>query len=502
VASTPAAVSKPVPLRAHPHLFEINTWTWLEQISARLGRAVRLGDAPDAEWDALARRGFDIVWLMGVWRRSAESRRLALSDTANFAQYDRARPGWRPEDVIASPYAVAEYVPDARIGSWEDVDAAREKLHARGMALFLDFVGNHTALDHRWTREHPEFYVQGTQQDFENDPGSFYRVETPQGTRFLALGKDPYFPPWRDTVQLNHFEAGMRAAEITELRKIASHCDGVRCDMAMLHLSDIFERIWGRFLRGAQAPTKEFWSEAHAEVPELILLAEAYWGTEQRLLDLGFAFAYDKGLYDAVRDGNVAEIHARLGAEAAWRGRAARSLENHDEARAAAVFGARLGAAATLMGTLAGMRFYHQGEAEGRKIHLPITLRLPAEEPSDPAAAALFERILRVTNQPVFHEGEWRLLKVTAEGDAPPDNLVAYEWRTGNAWKMIVVNPGGSVSQGRIALGDRVSRAQDYIFQDELDDVRYPRSGAELTERGLFVRREAYQAHLFDIRAT
>ncbi len=159
--SKPSA--KPFALRPHPHLYEINTWAWLEKMSARAGRLIKLGDIPDGEWDALAHLGFNAIWLMGVWRRSPESRRIALADPSNTPQYDRALPGWKPEDVVGSPYAVAEYVPDPRIGTWDELDSVREKLHARGMALFLDFVGNHTALDHPWTRTHPEFYVQGAQ---------------------------------------------------------------------------------------------------------------------------------------------------------------------------------------------------------------------------------------------------------------------------------------------------------------------------------------------------
>ena len=71
------------PLRQHPHLYEINTWAWLEKLSARLGRLVKLADVPDSEWDAIARRGFDIVWLMGIWQRSAESRSIELADPEN-----------------------------------------------------------------------------------------------------------------------------------------------------------------------------------------------------------------------------------------------------------------------------------------------------------------------------------------------------------------------------------------------------------------------------------
>ena len=265
---------------------------------------------------------------MGIYQRSPEARQVALEPQMTEA-YSRALPDWRPDDVIGSPYSVPAYKPDPRIGTWRDVDSVRKKLHARRMALFLDFVGNHTALDHPWARKNPEFYVQGTQQDFDKDPNAFYRVETKNGTFFLACGRDPYFPPWPDTLQLNHFHAGMRAAHLAELTAIAKHCDGVRCDMAMLQLNDIFGKLWSRFLpHGTTPPATEFWTDAKNALPALTLLAEAYWGTEQRLLDLGFSFVYDKELYDAVRDLNLGGVRARLGLPVAAQNHFARFMEN------------------------------------------------------------------------------------------------------------------------------------------------------------------------------
>jgi hypothetical protein len=499
----PAKPSPPFPIRNHPHLYEINTRSWLEQLSAKLGRRITLAEVPDSEWDALEQVGFDIVWLMGIWQRSPESRRIMLEDPANRAAYDSALPGWKPSDVIASPYAIAGYVPDPRIGTWASLDSVRDKLHARGMALFLDFVGNHTALDHPWTREHPEFYIQGTQPQVEQNPSAFYRVDSSSGPIFLALAKDPYFPAWKDVAQLNHFQPLMRAAQLGDLRTIAGHCDGLRCDMAMLHLSDVFRTIWAPFLGGFSRPRNEFWAEAHAAVPNLVLLAEAYWGTEGRLLDLGFSFAYDKALYDAVRDVNPWGVRGCLSAPVEYQDHLARFLENHDENRCAAVFpGERSHAAVALMGTLPGMRFYYQGEMEGRKSRLPITLRIAAEEPPDPAINALFQRILQITKEDVFHSGRWSLLPVVPEGDDTSGNLAVYEWRSEKAWKIVAVNIAGTASQGRVQPGDRAAASGEYDFYDELNNVHYPRSGEELRNIGLFVRREAFGAHLFDITPT
>jgi len=487
-------------LRPHPHLYEINTWAWLERLSAKAGRTIKLEDVPDSEWDALANLGLDAIWLMGVWQRSAEGRRVALSSPQLTAGVDAALPGWKPSDVVGSPYSVAAYIPDLRIGSFDSLDAVREKLHARGMALFLDFVGNHTALDHAWTREHPEFFVQGTEQDFQRDPSSFCRINTVEGVRYLAFGRDPYFPPWTDVAQLNHFSTALRAALISELRTIASHCDGVRCDMAMLQLSDIFGKIWSRFLASAPAPKKEFWKEAYSVVPGLHLLAEAYWGTERRLLDLGFSFVYDKELYDCVRDRNMGCIHAHLADPLDYQDHLARFLENHDEGRCAAVFGKdRLASVGALLGALPGMRFYHQGELEGYRVHLPIQLRIGTEESIDRQTASLFGKILRITKDDVFHKGKWSILPVAPEGDGTSGNLVAFEWRWKKSWKLIAANLANSASQGRIHFGDRPLAAKEYAFYDELHNVRYVRSREDLHNLGLFVRREGSDAHLFDI---
>ncbi len=486
--------------RSHPHLYEINTWTWLEQLSSRLGKNISLAEVPDSEWDAVATQGFNIIWLMGVWQRSPISRRMNVENPGNIPQFDLALPGWKPEDVISSPYAVAGYAPDPRIGTWNALDVAREKLRSRDIALFLDFVGNHTALDHPWMREHPEFYVQASPEEFQQNPSLYYTQSTPRGPRYVALAKDPYYPPWQDVAQLNHCNPGLRAAQIADLRTIASHCDGIRCDMAMLQLNEIFNANWRHLLGDTPTPEKEFWTEAHAAVPGLTLLAEAYWGTEQRLLDLGFSYSYDKTLYDALRDHNIPQIRDRLATSPERQSDFARFMENHDEPRRPEVFpNERLAADGTLLGTLPGIRFYHQGELEGRKICQPITLRTSADEPPDPISTNFFQKILQITRQDVFHEGKWNLLDVAPEGDAPPDALVVYEWRSPKAWKIIAVNLAAYTSQGRVPLAGRVSPSQNYIFNDELNNVRYDRTGQELHEIGLFVRRDPFQAHLFDI---
>jgi glycosidase len=478
---------------------EIPAWPWLEELSLREGRPISLAQVPDSEWDRLRDLGFDLVWLMGIWKRSALARRVFRSDPTRFAEYDRALPGWKLADVVGSPYAVYDYRPDPRIGTWRDVDRVRGKLRERGIGLILDLVPNHTAPDHAWVQKHPEYYIEGKERDFRNDASRFTLLDGEGGTpRFLARGRDPYFPSWADTAQLNLFHDGLRQEFAAVIRTLARHADGLRCDMTMLALSDIFARTWEGF--APPPPATEYWQEMLAAAPDLVWLGEAYWGTETRLLQLGFRFMYDKSFLDFLRAGSAAELRRHLAQDFSGQKHMARFLENHDEQRAAAVFPPeRIQAAATLAATSPGMRFYCHGQMDGRKIHPPVELAHAAEEPANPALRALYERLLRLSHDDVFHNGNWRLLETTSAGDASHENLIVYEWRSEKTWKLVAANPSGGAAQGRVALGDSADRAAEYLLCDQLNDVDYPRSGNDLATN-LYIRLEAGRAHIFEIR--
>src|SRR5512146_2024456 len=219
-----------------PIIYEINTWVWLNTLSQRYGRPIHLSSVPAKEWDLLADYGVDGVWLMGVWERSPAGREISLQTPALQEEYRRALPDFRPEDVSGSPYCIRRYVVDEHLGGKEGLAAARKALAGRKLRLLLDFVPNHVAPDHPWVAEHPEYFVQGSREDLERDPASFVA----RGSGAIAHGRDPYFPPWPDTVQLNAFSPGLRLAVANTLTEIAGQCDGVRCDMAMLVMNSVF----------------------------------------------------------------------------------------------------------------------------------------------------------------------------------------------------------------------------------------------------------------------
>lgn len=485
-----------MPARPHPHLLEISAWPWLERLSRGAPTPVTVGSVPPHEWDAIAALGFDYVYLMGVWRRSPLGRELARMDPAFRSEYDRALPGWGDADVPGSPYCIVAYEPDARMGGWAGLDACRAALHERGMGLIVDFVPNHTGFDHPWVASHPDRYVQGDERDLTEAPEDFRRTDS----LLIARGRDPYFAPWRDVAQLNYFNPDTRRAMIGVLREISAHADGVRCDMAMLVLNEVFDRTWRRVLRDRWPPlATEFWPEAIAAVPSLVYLAEVYWDLEWTLQQEGFHFTYDKRLLDRLHIAPAGEVRAHLRADAPFRDRLARFLENHDERRSAAQLGGRLQAAAAALATLPGMRFFFDGQIEGRRVRCPVQLGRWPDEPVAADIRDMYERLLAAADQDVFHDGEWALLDAGPAGDGTHEDLIAWRWRRADDLRVIAVNLGHRAAHGHIALGD-LPAGSAWDFEDRLTGARYRWTREALTATGLYVRLDGGRAHVFDVR--
>jgi hypothetical protein len=490
-------------VRPHPHLFEISAWPWLDRLSRAENRDVTLATVPGPYWDRIAADGFDAVFLMGVWRRSATGRTIARAERALTTAYDRVLPGWTEADVAGSPYSVQAYEPDDRMGGWTGLDAARAELNRRGIALILDFVTNHTGFDHPWVTDAPERYVLGSEDDRRIAPWDFRSIEAGRRRIHIACARDPYFPPWTDVAQLNYFNPDTRAAMRGVLHGMAAHCDGVRCDMAMLVLNDVFDRTWRRLLRDRwPRPSAEFWPEATTENPALLYLAEVYWELERRMLDHGFTFAYDKRLLDALHSSNrAADVRDLLAAPSPPPHRLARFLENHDEPRSAAALAGYLPAAVALLLALPGMRFVFDGQLEGRRIHVPVQMGRWPEEKADEAVRTLYDRALAFASADVLHDGEWKLLRVSSVGDPSFNDIIAFRWRSSRALAVIVVNLGNGAAQAHVAVGGDLFPGAAFDFEDRLSGASYRRLRAPLLERGLYVRLEAGGAHLFTVRA-
>ncbi len=485
----------------HPTLYEINTWPWLHALSQQHGRPITLGGVPAAVWDALATLGFDAVWLMGVWERSPESRRIAREHPGLQLEFHRALPDFTPEDVIGSPYAVRRYSVDAHLGGPEGLAAARQALAARGMRLVLDYVPNHVARDHPWIAAQPDYFIQGSAADREADPDNWFAAEG----RVFAHGRDPYFPGWTDTAQLNAFFPGLRQATIDTLSAIGDQCDAVRVDMAMLMMRRIFAETWGAL--AGEAPQYEFWWEVIRAVknahPDLRFMAEAYWDMEWELQQQGFDYCYDKRLYDRLAHAEPPAIHAHLQADPAYQAGLVRFIENHDEPRAAAVFSPRQGcAAAVVAGALPGARLFHQGQLEGAQLKLPVQLGRRFPEPASADLRAFYTTLLAELRAPVFHAGAWRLCEQRGWPDnASFTNLVAWCWEDGDDRRVIVVNLAGQAAQGLVLLPWDDLAGGEWLLEDAFNGEQYRRAGDELLNPGLFVDLDAFGFHFLRVEA-
>src|SRR5215831_12410660 len=365
----------------YPSLYQVNTRVWLTELSRQLGHAASMDDIPDAELDRLAEMGFDWLWFLSVWQTGPASQRVSRTNDEWRKQFQETLPDLRDEDIPGSGFAITGYRVHKSLGGDGALTRLRERLHKRGLRLMLDFVANHTGLDHPWVEEHPEYYIRGTESDFARSPMNYTGVKRKRGDLLLAHGRDPYYPGWPDTLQLNYGNPATQEAMIGELMKIAGKCDGVRCDMAMLVLPEVFERTWG-------IPAELFWPKATERVrkqyPDFLFMAEVYWDLEWTLQQHGFDYTYDKRLYDRLREDHAGPVREHLQADLDYQNKMARFLENHDEPRAAATFAPGMHEAAAIITFLSpGLRFFHQGQFEGRRKRIsPHLVRAP-KEPTD-----------------------------------------------------------------------------------------------------------------------
>jgi glycosidase len=487
-------------LPAHPSLYQINTRVWLTRLSESLGRRATLDDIPDAELDRIAGMGFDWVWFLSVWQTGPAAQQVSRSNAGWRKEFQETLPDLREADIAGSGFAIQSYSVHRDLGGAEALARLRRRIQQRGLRLMLDFVPNHMAPDHPWKDEHPDYFVRGSEADLARAPQNYCRVQTKNGPLVLAYGRDPYFDGWPDTLQLDYGNPDLQQAMIGELERIAGQCDGVRCDMAMLVLPEVFERTWG-------TRPGLFWPRATESVrgkhPDFRFMAEVYWDMEWTMQQQGFDYAYDKRLYDRLREGRARPVREHLQAGLDYQDKLARFLENHDEPRAAETFSPDVHEAAAIITFLSpGLRFFHQGQFEGRRKRIsPHLVRAP-EEPVDPRLEKFYERLLDVLRQPVVRSGQWQLLECVPawEGNGTWDCFIAWAWQGEDGQRRIVaVNYAANQSQCwvRIPFSDLAGRRVQVA--DRMGSARYERDGDELASRGLYLDLAAWGYHVFAV---
>ncbi|MGZ6708088.1 MAG: alpha-amylase family glycosyl hydrolase [Solirubrobacteraceae bacterium] len=488
-------------LPARPTIYEINTAVWLGDLSRQTGRPVDLGNVPGGEWDRLAALRVDAVWLMGVWRRSPAGLAIARRDPELMSSFRATLPDLRDDDVIGSPYCVRDYDLEPRFGAPEALTAARAELASRGLGLILDYVPNHVAPDHPWTADHADYFIRGTAAELEADPASFLLA----AGEVLAHGKDPYFAPWPDVVQLNAFSGGLRAAVIHTLISIGERCDGIRCDMAMLMCNEVFAHTWGE--RAGVPPAGDYWPAILPAVrrahPDLAFIAEAYWDMEWTLQQQGFDYCYDKRLYDRLVNDGAPAVRGHLHAAAAYQERLVRFIENHDEPRAADTFSPeKERAAAVVMSTLEGARLYHAGQLDGLHTHIPVFLARGPEQPEDRELRAFYDKLMGAVADSNLRDGDWRLCECTGWPDnASAEQLVAWCWSANGQRHLVVVNLAPQDAQARVRLPWTDLAGHEWQLRDALNGAAFDRDGGELQDQGLYVGMRPWESYFLSLTA-
>jgi glycosidase len=487
-------------IASRPTVYELNTAVWLGRLGRDRGARLALDQVPAAEWDRLAALPVDAVWLMGVWERSPAGLRIALANPEIDAGNQAALPDLTDQDVIGSPYCVRDYVVDQRFGGPEALATARGELADRGIGLILDYVPNHVAPDHPWVSERPECFLAGTEAELADHPESYLELDG----RVLANGRDPYFPPWPDVVQLNAYSPALRDAVSDTLTEVGGQCDGLRCDMAMLMTNEVFGRTWGE--RPGPVPAEEYWPALIGRVrevhPELLFMAEAYWDMEWTLQQQGFDLCYDKRLYDRLVHDSAEAVRGHLEADQSYQERLIRFIENHDEPRAAATFGPdQARAAAVVMSTLQGARLYYDGQLDGRRVHIPVFLGRGPDEPPDEDLQAFYERLLRAVAESELGDGGWLLCDCSGWSDNDSyGQLVSWCWSSPDRLELVVVNLSDRPAQATVKLPWEELRGATWTLTDRLSGQVFPREGDDMAEHGLYVALAPWGFHFLSVR--
>ena len=381
---------------------------WLDQLSRQYGRGIhRLEEIPNEELDTLSRRGFNALWIIGVWERSKASQRIKQL-TGN------------PE-AAASAYSLYDYVVASDLGGPDAYQNLRDRAWARGIRLASDMVPNHMGIDSRWVIEHPDWFLSLPYPPFPSytfsgpDVSSdsraeikiedhyynrtdaavtFMRRDRQSGeTRFIYHGNDGTSFPWNDTAQLNYLDPRVREGVIQTILHVARQFPIIRFDAAMTLTKRHYQRLWfpepgtgsaiasraEHGLRKAdfdRAMPQEFWREVvdrvAAEAPGTLLLAEAFWLLEGYFVrTLGMHRVYNSAFMNMLRDEENANyrsvIKNTLEFDPDVLKRYVNFMSNPDERTAVDQFGKgdKYFGVCTLLATMPGLPMFGHGQIEG-----------------------------------------------------------------------------------------------------------------------------------------
>jgi len=539
-----------------------STYVWLDQLSKKYGRHIaRLQDIPDEELDLLAGRGFTSLWLIGLWQRSPASQKIKQIQG-------------NPE-AKSSAYALDRYDIADDLGGYDGYLNLRHRAMQRGVRLASDMVPNHTGLDSELVKNRPDWFLSSPWSPYANytyngpnlssdhrygiyiEDGywnrsdaavTFKRVDHSNGdTRYIYHGNDGTNMPWNDTAQLNFLSAEVREGVIQQILHVARMFPVIRFDAAMVLAKRHIQRLWFP-LPGHEAavPSRtahsmsmadfdaaipvEFWREVvdrvQREVPDTLLLAEAFWMLEGYFVrTLGMHRVYNSAFMHMLKKEDNAGyrylIKNTLEFDAEILKRYVNFMNNPDEDTAIAQFGNgdKYFGICMMMITLPGLPMFGHGQVEGfhEKYGMEYAKAYYDEHPDDHLVARHYREIFPVMKKrPIFAEVcNFFLYDVYSPEGTVNENIFAYSNRLGDGKALFIFNNTVNRASGWIRtssgyrVGDEIRQSSlveglglnsengvYIVFRDHACGLEFIRPAAQLASEGLFLSLDGYRYNL------
>ncbi|MGB8980746.1 MAG: alpha-amylase family glycosyl hydrolase [Anaerolineales bacterium] len=540
-----------------------NSYVWLEQLSRKYGRWIKtLDQIPDEELDILRERGFTGLWLIGLWERSRASQKI------------KQRMG--DAEAVASAYSLYSYDIAEDLGGWSALENLRSRAWQRGIRLSADMVPNHMGIDSRWVIEHPDWFLSlpyspYPSYSFRSENLSddirvgiyledhyynrtdaavvFQRRDHYTGNiRYIYHGNDGTSFPWNDTAQLDYLKSEVREAVIQTILHVARNFPVIRFDAAMTLAKKHIQRLWfpepgaggaipSRSEHGMTraefdaAMPQEFWREVvdrvAAEVPDTLLLAEAFWLLEGYFVrTLGMHRVYNSAFMHMLRDEDNEKyrmaIKNTLEFDPQILKRYVNFMNNPDEKTAIEQFGNgdKYFGVATVLATLPGLPMFGHGQVEGFREKYGMEFRKPKmdETPDEGLVGGHAWKIFPVLHRRyLFADVEqFYLYDLYRSEGGVDENVFAYSnvfqderglviyhnrfadtrgWIKNSA--AYLDKSTGDLRQKSLAEGLGLPFEGFVIFRDYVTHLEYIRPCEELWQKGMYLDLHAYQHHVF-----
>lgn len=543
---------------------------WLDQLTKKYGYPItRLDQIPDAELDALRDGGFTGLWLIGLWERSNASKRIKQICG-------------NPE-AASSAYSLMDYTIAGNLGGWDAVDNLRRRLWVRGIRLASDMVPNHTAMDSRWVVERPDLFVQrrdnpfpqysynGENLSYDGRVGVyledhyysksdcavvFKRVDNATGdTRYIYHGNDGTGMPWNDTAQIDFLNPEAREAVMQEILHVARNFPIIRFDAAMVLAKKHIRRLWypepghgGDIATRSEsaissadfeaAIPNEFWREVvdrvAQEVPDTLLLAEAFWMMEGYFVrTLGMHRVYNSAFMNMLKKEENQKyrdtVKNTIKFDPEILKRYVNFMNNPDEETAVAQFGKgdKYFGVCTLMVTMPGLPMFGHGQLEGfeEKYGMEYTRAYRDEKPDEDLMNRHRHDIFPLMHKRyLFAQVEDFLFYDVWDNGSVNENVFAYSNRSGDEYAVVFYNnkyerASGWIKQSceyAVKFGDDKAMksrsiseglgltAEDdkfLIFREHRSGLWFVRKCADICQSGMFISLNGFECQIMlDIR--